>query len=153
MEVLTRAFYAQHDTRTPVLIGVIAMGLNVVLSFTLSGWFSRIGWMPHGGLALANSTATALEATALFVTMRNRLKGINGDYLLRGVLYAAAGTLVMVLTLLLIGYALSAGPVWVKVFLEILGGGSAYALTMAALRVPELKELVQAIRRRVWKVG
>jgi putative peptidoglycan lipid II flippase len=31
MEVLTRAFYAQQDTKTPVLIGEIAMGLNVVL--------------------------------------------------------------------------------------------------------------------------
>ena len=26
MEVLTRAFYAQHDTKTPVMIGVTAMG-------------------------------------------------------------------------------------------------------------------------------
>ena len=34
MEVLTRAFYAQHDTKTPVLIGAAAMGLNVVFSFT-----------------------------------------------------------------------------------------------------------------------
>jgi putative peptidoglycan lipid II flippase len=153
MEVLTRAFYAQHDTRTPVTIGVIAMGLNVVLSFILSGWFARLGWMPHGGLALANSVATALEATALFVTMRRRLKGIKGDTLLRGVVYSSTGTLVMGLAVLLIHYALSARPVWVNVFLGILGGGSAYALTMAALRVPELKEVLQAIRRRLWKTG
>lgn len=34
--------------------------------------------MPHGGLALANSFATALEATALFIFMRKRLNGIEG---------------------------------------------------------------------------
>jgi putative peptidoglycan lipid II flippase len=129
------------------------MGLNVVLSFILSGWIARLGWMPHGGLALANSVATALEATALFVTMRRRLKGIKGDTLLRGVVYSSTGTLVMGLAVLLIHYALSARPVWVNVFLGILGGGSAYALTMAALRVPELKEVLQAIRRRLWKTG
>src|ERR1041385_9185977 len=32
LEVLTRAFYAQHDTKTPVIVGVLAMGSNVVFS-------------------------------------------------------------------------------------------------------------------------
>jgi putative peptidoglycan lipid II flippase len=78
MEVLTRAFYAQHDTRTPVIIGTIAMTLNVIFSFVFIRLFSQNGWMPHGGLALANSLATALEATALFIFMRRRLKGMEG---------------------------------------------------------------------------
>jgi len=46
MEVLTRAFYAQHDTRTPVIIGAIAMGLNVTFSFTFASLFEKIGWLP-----------------------------------------------------------------------------------------------------------
>ena len=33
VEVLARAFYALHDTRTPVIIGTIAMSLNIALSF------------------------------------------------------------------------------------------------------------------------
>jgi len=151
MEVLTRAFYAQHDTRTPVTIGVIAMGLNVIFSFTLSAWFARMGWMPHGGLALANSTATALEAIALFVTMRSRLKGIDGIYLLRGVIFAAAGTLVMSGILLLLNWFMRAAPAELLVLVGIPGGCIAYTVTMAALRVPELRELAQAIRRRVLK--
>jgi putative peptidoglycan lipid II flippase len=77
LEVLTRAFYAQHDTRTPVIVGAIAMGLNVIFSFAFSALFENIGWMPHGGLALANSLATALEVTALLIIMRTRLNGIN----------------------------------------------------------------------------
>src|SRR5687767_14089455 len=84
MEVLTRAFYAQHDTKTPVIIGTIAMGLNVLFSFAFASLFRQMGWMPHGGLALANSLATALEATALFVFMAKRLKGLEGSYIARG---------------------------------------------------------------------
>src|SRR5512138_420982 len=84
MEVLTRAFYAQHDTKTPVLIGAVAMGLNVLFSFTFAWLFARAGWMPHGGLALANSLATALEASALFIFMRRRLNGIEGRNIARG---------------------------------------------------------------------
>src|SRR5258708_27543173 len=33
--------------------------LNIILSFAFSALFTRIGWMPHGGLALANSLATS----------------------------------------------------------------------------------------------
>ncbi|MDO9302020.1 MAG: murein biosynthesis integral membrane protein MurJ, partial [Anaerolineales bacterium] len=69
MEILTRAFYAQHDTKTPVIIGTVAMGLNVVFSLAFIKVFEFVGWMPHGGLALANSLATTLEATVLFVVM------------------------------------------------------------------------------------
>ncbi|HEX9386759.1 MAG TPA: murein biosynthesis integral membrane protein MurJ, partial [Anaerolineales bacterium] len=89
MEVLTRAFYAQHDTKTPVIIGTIAMGLNVVFSFAFARLFVQIGWMPHGGLALANSLATALEATALFIFMRRRLNGIEGGYVAGGFIACA----------------------------------------------------------------
>src|SRR5512147_1661979 len=93
MEVLTRAFYAQHDTKTPVIIGTVAMGLNVVFSLAFSRLFLQLGCMPHGGLALANSLATALEATALFIFMRRRLNGIEGSYVARGFLACAVAVL------------------------------------------------------------
>src|SRR5690606_23245545 len=86
MEILTRAFYAQHDTKTPVIIGTIAMGLNILFSIMFSKLYTSMGWMPHGGLALANSFATALEATALFFVMQKRLNGIEGRHILRGVM-------------------------------------------------------------------
>ena len=84
VEILSRAFYALHDTKTPVIVGTIAMGLNVVFSITFARLFEQIGWIPVGGLALANSLATALEATALFIFMRRRLNGIEGRSILDG---------------------------------------------------------------------
>ena len=35
LEILVRAFYALHDTWTPVKVGVVAMALNIVLSLAL----------------------------------------------------------------------------------------------------------------------
>ena len=99
MEILTRAFYAQHDTKTPVIIGTVAMGLNVVFSIAFAKLFESIGWMPHGGLALANSLATALEAIVLFIVMRKRLNGIEGSHILRGVLPSAVGAAAMSLAI------------------------------------------------------
>lgn len=149
MEVLTRAFYAQHDTRTPVVIGAIAMGLNVVFSFAFSALFARLGWAPHGGLALANSLATALEAAALFVTMRKRLDGINGTHLLRGLSLALVGTLAMSVVLLLTLRLFPGRPAWLLAPGGILAGGLTYLLTLAALRVPELGAVISAVRRRL----
>jgi putative peptidoglycan lipid II flippase len=149
MEVLTRAFYAQHDTKTPVLIGVVAMGLNVVFSFAFATIFARLGWMPHGGLALANSLATALEMTALFVTMRKRLHGIEGDRILYGLLLTLGGTLVMSAAVLLVLRFFSGLSAWLLALIGIIAGGLVYVLVMAALRVPEIRTLVTAIRRRI----
>ena len=84
VEIVSRAFYALHDTRTPVVVGVIAMSLNLVFSLLFSDLFRRIGWAPHGGLALANSLATYLEAFALLFLMRRRLGGLHGRSILAG---------------------------------------------------------------------
>jgi putative peptidoglycan lipid II flippase len=147
MEILTRAFYAQHDTRTPVAIGVVAMGLNVLFSFGFAAWFAQIEWMPHGGLALANSLATALETSALLVMMRRRLNGLDGSRLGQAGLQAGLGALVMGLLLWL--WLRVNAPAWLIAPAGILGGGSVYLLVLWALRVPELGMVLAAVRRRV----
>ena len=149
LEVLTRAFYAQHDTKTPVIVGAIAMGLNVVFSFAFSSFFQRIGWLPHGGLALANSLATALEVTTLFLIMHKRLNSINESYILRGGLQSTSGTLAMSVAVILCLRLFSDRSVWLLTISGIAAGGLVYVLTMAALQVPELGVLVSAIRRRI----
>lgn len=149
MEVLTRAFYAQHDTKTPVIIGTIAMGLNVVFSFLFSSLFARIGWMPHGGLALANSLATALEATMLFVFMRRRLKGMEGNSLARGFLACATAALVMAIGLWLWLQATGGLAYWFVALGGVLIGGLLYGVSVILLRVPEVHTLLGVITNRM----
>jgi putative peptidoglycan lipid II flippase len=95
LEVLVRAFYAMHDTLTPVLVGATAMGLNIGLSIVLARLFTSLGWMPHGGLALANTLATAIETTTLYLFLRRRLSGVNGIQIIKGLAAAILGTLAM----------------------------------------------------------
>ncbi len=77
VEVLSRAFYALQDTKTPVFVGIGAMSLNILFSLVFSVLFMSIGWLPFGGLALANSIATGLETAVLLVIMRKRLQGLG----------------------------------------------------------------------------
>jgi putative peptidoglycan lipid II flippase len=147
VEVLSRAFYALHDTKTPVFVGAAAMSLNVLFSFLFSSIFLRIGWMPHGGLALANSFATALEMSALFLLMRRRLNGLDGTLLWRGLLQTTAATLGMYAVLVF--WSSSQGAAWLLGLGGVLLGGLAYVLALWLLKVPELGMLVGVVRRRL----
>ena len=152
MEILTRVFYAQQDTKTPVIIGTIAMGLNVVFSISFSRLFEFIGWMPHGGLALANSLATALEATALFIVMRKRLGGIEGDHIIRGSVPAVLAALLMSISIVgWLSFGGSLGP-WIVTPFAVIIGGLVYLLGLWALHVPEIRYVVNEIMRRLQKV-
>ena len=149
VEILSRAYYALHDTKTPVIVGTIAMGLNALFSFGFAWLFSQAGWMPHGGLALANSFATALEAVALFIIMRRRLNGIEGGSIMRGVSASAIAALAMGLALvawMALGAKLS---LWVSAPIGIAIGGLVYFVALFLLRVPELSTLVSAVMRRI----
>jgi putative peptidoglycan lipid II flippase len=148
VEILSRAFYALHDTRTPVIVGTIAMSLNIVFSFAFSALFASLGWMPHGGLALAMSVATFLEMIALYVLMRRRLKGLDSLNIGHGLLQAALATIVM--SGIILGWLQwgSNYSVWIVAPVGIVAGGIVYVLILFILRVPELRELISAIRRR-----
>lgn len=149
MEVLTRAFYAQQDTKTPVTIGVIAMGLNVVFSIWFSKWFEANGLLPLGGLAFANSLATALEAIALFVVMRKRLNGIEGNHILRGAIPALIGASIMGLSIFaLLTYAKTLNLL-LLVTIGITLGAVIYFGILFILRVPELNMIINGITRRL----
>jgi putative peptidoglycan lipid II flippase len=149
MEVLTRAFYAQQDTKTPVMIGTIAMGLNVVFSIAFARWFGQIGWMPHGGLALANSLATALEATALFIFMRRRLNGIEGNHIARGFIVGALAALGMGIGLWFWIQATGSLARWIVTLGGVAVGGIIYVFAVTALRVPEIQSAIQFVARRL----
>jgi putative peptidoglycan lipid II flippase len=152
VEVVSRAFYALHDTRTPVLLLVVSVGLNIVFSLLFIQAFTRLGWAPHGGLALANSLATALEMVGLLVLMRRRLGGLGARELLGGIGQAAAGSLLMgVGVLAWLGLTTSQAD-WLVAMGGVVLGGVLYGLALLALRVPELYGLLGFLRRRLQRL-
>jgi putative peptidoglycan lipid II flippase len=149
MEILTRAFYAQHDTKTPVIVGTIAMTLNILFSFLFSNLFAQIGWFPLGGLALANSLATALEATALFIFMRKRLNGIEGKAIADGTWRVALSALGMAIGLWFWIQATPNMMNWVVTLGGVTLGGMIYGIALIALRVPEVQSVMQFARKKI----
>ena len=147
IEIIARAFYALHDTFTPVWVGGLAIGINVVLSLTLPGVFGLMGWPPHAGLALANSVATLLELVGLLVLIRQRMDGLEGRRALTS--FARSGLAALAMGAVLLGWQAvlpGAGSL-------VLGGGGValgaivYVGAALLLRVEELRVVAGLVLR------
>ena len=149
VEITSRAFYALHDTKTPVFVGVAAMSLNVVFSLLFAALFTRLGWMPHGGLALANSLATTLEMIALLWLMRRRLNGLEGRTILKTTLLSLLAALVMSAGLVIWAQTTTGQSIWIVVIGGILVGGGIYSVLLSVMRVEEVKLLTRAVMQRI----
>jgi putative peptidoglycan lipid II flippase len=149
VEIIARAFYAMQDTKTPVIIGAIAMGLNVLFSVLFSAWFIRLGWMPHGGLALANSLATGLEAICLLFLMRRRLGGLEEQHVLKGASQAVLATLVMALVIWGWLFIAHEQPVWLVAMGGMLFGVAVYGISVLIMQVPEAQSVINILKRRL----
>jgi putative peptidoglycan lipid II flippase len=63
--ILSRWFYAQKDTRTPLFVSIFTVGINIILA----ALFARPSSYGIAGLALSQSIASSLEVIILFTIM------------------------------------------------------------------------------------
>ncbi|MBE3591060.1 MAG: murein biosynthesis integral membrane protein MurJ [Firmicutes bacterium] len=93
LQLLQRAFFALQDTRTPMLLGVAGVAVNVAADLAL------VGPLAQGGLALGTSLNVAFQAAALLWVLRKRLGGLGGRELAATAARAALAASAMVLVL------------------------------------------------------
>jgi len=70
IKVLAPGFFARQDMRTPVRIGIIAMGLNMLLNLVLVIPLHSVWQVGHLGLAAATSISAFINALLLFLALR-----------------------------------------------------------------------------------
>ncbi len=151
VEALTRAFYAMHDTRTPVIAGIVIMVLNVLVGVAL---LNRLGYL---ALALALSLSTTVEALILTLFLGRRIGGVSTkswDWLLRVIASSAVTALVATLLAHPLTEATTPGSgpklQQIVVFLFALGVAAVVYLGCAwMLRIPELSHFLVLLARRL----
>jgi putative peptidoglycan lipid II flippase len=147
LEVVTRGFYALHDTLRPVILSVASMVLNVVLSLILANVFSAHHLPAYGGLALANSTATALETLALYALLARRVPELNMAQTVIASLKSALASAVM--AALLIGWLQLAGNGNLAALLALGIGVGAYFGAAWLMRSEEARFAINLVRARL----
>jgi putative peptidoglycan lipid II flippase len=151
VEALTRAFYAMHDTRTPVIAGIGIVALNVVVGVLL---LDQMGYL---ALALALSLSTTVEALILVVVLGQRIGGVTAntrDWLLRVITCSAVAALVAAALADSLAEATTPGNgprlQQIVVFLLTLGVvAMVYLGTAWMLRIPEMTEIFDQLSRRI----
>ncbi len=86
--IVARAFYARHDTVTPVWVGGISVAACVLASLALDGPFKI------AGLAMATSVSAVVNAGVLLVLLKGRVERLDGARILEGALRALPPTAV-----------------------------------------------------------
>lgn len=135
LEIITRAFYALHDTRTPVLIGGAAMLLNIALSLIL------IGPLSFGGLALANTIATLMESLTLLWLLRARMGGVDGRLLAPAALKMGIAAVIMGGCVYAFLEAAQGQSLWLVAPGALIIGAGAYFGAALLLRMNEIAQV------------
>ena len=143
--ILARAFYARHDTRTPVAAAILA----VVVNSTLAGVFAGPLGLP--GLGLAIAVAAWLETLVLLALLQRSLPELAFRPLLslgiRSLVVAIGGSLAAAGVLEGLNLAMGADPGRVGLIVRIVIVGVVWLLTSAAiavvLRIGELTSMIR----------
>jgi putative peptidoglycan lipid II flippase len=147
--IITRTFYAMHDTRTPVRVGIYMILLNALADVVL------MQWLGHTGIALSTSIVALTNLWWLLRILARRLGGLDERAILGTAARTAAAGLALAVAIL--------GTVWVAgkfVNVETFGGaatqlgaallvgGAVYLGACALLGVPELSMLRSFVKGR-----
>jgi putative peptidoglycan lipid II flippase len=153
-QLLLRASYAMQDTRTPALLNVAAVAINIGANLLFFYTFD----MGVPGLALGHATSYVFASTVLFLMIRRRIGGLGGRriaasigrILVAGVVTAATAWAVAEAFDRWLGTT-SLGTQAVQVLGAIAAGLAVFLASAAALRIEEVdlvrKQVVAGWRR------
>ncbi len=100
IKIFAPAFFARQDTKTPVKIGIISVIANIVFSISFVALFYYVLKLPlHGGLALATTGASFVNAGLLYYLLHKRKIFRFGKHWLKLILQFGFATMVMVFAL------------------------------------------------------
>lgn len=140
--LLNRVFYSLGDTKTPVVISVIQVAIDVVLNIVLSRLFGL------NGLAASTAIGNGFGAVAYLVFIRKRLGNMQLKSMLTSTLKIGLATVIMAL----IAYAtftyLPFSSEVIRLGLAILVAFIVYGTSVLLLRIPEVKFLKDSFFKR-----
>jgi putative peptidoglycan lipid II flippase len=145
VKVLSPAFYALNDARTPMLISLASIAVNYAMNSLLVGPFG------HVGLAFSTSTVALVNFLLLALFMRRRLGRIEGRRLGTTLIRVCTASGAMAAVVWLVSEMAAMLPLpqlllrLVQVVLSMIFAAIIYYLACRMLKVRELNDAVNAV--------
>jgi putative peptidoglycan lipid II flippase len=151
--LLLRAFYAMHDSRTPALIGAVSMAVRIAASFT------ALLILPPAdvvaGLGVGFGLSSLVMAVWLWRILSRRVGGLDtrriNKTLLRMHVAAIPGMIFAIAASILISRVAPSGAITALATVAVGGSGGLLLYLLAAwkLKVAEVGELASYVRARL----
>jgi putative peptidoglycan lipid II flippase len=162
VKVLSPAFYALDDAKTPMYISLTSILIHVPASFGMMQLLSTVGVSPerpngfgHVGVALATSIVATVNVLALTWFMRRRIDRIDGREIGSATIRIVIASVAMSATAYFAYRLLAdhfASEVFVvrliEVFVPIAVGMITFLIAAKILRISEVEKIYGALKRK-----
>ena len=148
-DILDRVFYSLKDTNVPMINGIIAVVLNIVLNIVL------VKVMGHGGLALATSLSSIICILLLFRSLKKKIgyygqdkiritfiKSLIASFIMGIVTYFVYRFFNSILGLGFINEAISLG-------ISVAIGAVVYVILVVIFRVNEIDMFIDIVKKKM----
>ncbi len=163
IKVLSPAFYALDDAKTPMIIAVVSIAVNAVASYFLMNLLSGAFVSPespngigHVGVALATSCVALVNFFALAWFMRGKIQRLNGRQVFASFMKIAGASAVMSAVayssfhFMTAYFPVKTFPIrMLEAFIPIGLAGIAFVIAAKILRVNEMEKLFSALKRKM----
>ncbi|MCX7711061.1 MAG: murein biosynthesis integral membrane protein MurJ [Clostridia bacterium] len=151
--MMTRAYFAANDTKTPLFIGSSTIIINGVLSY----WLFYYTPMSVAGMAIAYSISSTVYAALLILLLNRRVKGVDVKELIMFMLKVSTAALIMGLVLYPVNLVL---PVDINsklsqaffLGIEAVIGSIIYFALVVLLRIEEGIYLINSLKSRFGRI-
>ena len=150
VKIASPSFYALRDSRTPVIISMASVTLNLLLNLVL------VTVMGYRGLALGTAISAMFNATVLLVLLGRRIGGLDGSRIAVAMIKITIASVVMGAAAFFTSQWLQStipGEQWYMRMAQVFGAiGAGLVVLLGAARILGIAELMTALDRVLRRV-
>ena len=150
-DIINKVFYSLQDTKTPMIYGVVAMGLNIIFNIILSRF------MGHAGLALGTSLSAIICTILLYINLGKKIGDFGQLKIIKTAIKALIASIAMgVITGFTYNYIdsiLSSSLIneLVSLSIAVLTGAIVYGILILIMKVEEVDMALDIIKKKIIK--
>lgn len=138
-QVFVRAFYALNDTKTPLILSTIQVGVDITFNFILSYLFGL------NGLAASTMIGNAVGAILMGIALRKKCGNLQFRSLLISTAKIVAASTVMALVAYPLFYGMGRHMELLRMGVTVLVAAAVYGILILFAHIPEVRRLVNHI--------